>query len=196
MIGINLLREGLDIPEVSLVAVTDADKEGFLRSERSLIQTIGRAARNARGKVILYADRMTDSMKKAMSETNRRRQLQDEFNRAHGITPRSVEKKVSQGLYSLYGFDPIDISAKGKRSRAPDVNLVRSRIEKYQGDPKALPKEIENLRKKMQKASKSLVFEEAAKLRDEIKRLEVMELGLLGGGDVESSFVKALETED
>lgn len=196
LIGINLLREGLDIPEVSLVAVTDADKEGFLRSERSLIQTIGRAARNARGKVILYADRMTDSMKKAMSETNRRRQLQDEFNRAHGITPRSVEKKVSQGLYSLYGFDPIDISAKGKRSRAPDVNLVRSRIEKYQGDPKALRKEIENLRKKMQKASKSLEFEEAAKLRDEIKRLEVMELGLLGGGDVESSFVKALETED
>lgn len=175
LVGINLLREGLDIPEVSLVAITDADKEGFLRSERSLIQTIGRAARNANGQVILYADKITQSMRKALDETSRRRQIQTDFNKAHGITPRSVEKKVSQGLLDLYGMSPQLKDEKG------GAKALRSPLKEYESDPKKLTKEILTLRKKMKKASDGLDFEEAARIRDEIKRLEVLQLTVLEG---------------
>tara|TARA_B100000609_G_scaffold88186_1_gene70421 strand:- start:15441 stop:17528 length:2088 start_codon:yes stop_codon:yes gene_type:complete len=175
LIGINLLREGLDIPEVSLVAITDADKEGFLRSERSLIQTIGRAARNEHGRVILYADKITDSMKKAMGETERRRKIQAEFNEAHGITPRSVQKEVSRGILDLYGMSP---QMKGDDG---DVQVLRSPLKEYEANPKKITKEILTLRKKMKKASDALEFEEAARIRDEIKRLEVLELSVLEG---------------
>jgi excinuclease ABC subunit B len=173
LIGINLLREGLDLPEVSLVAITDADKEGFLRSERSLVQTIGRAARNVAGKVILYGDTMTESMKRAISETDRRRAIQREYNEKHGIEPKSIVKKINDSLAIIYGYDAL--------IQEP-VDGVRSRIEKFKTDPSGLHKEIEKLRKKMKKAAQNLEFEEAAKIRDEIKRLEVLEMGLLAEG--------------
>lgn len=184
LIGINLLREGLDIPEVSLVAITDADKEGFLRSERSLIQTIGRAARNASGRVILYADRMTDSMKKAMTETDRRRNLQNQHNIEHGITPATIRKKISEGLGEMFdgnlkappGFKP----GKGEKQFA-----------QFSDKPEGLQKEIEKLRKKMRKAADDLNFEEAASLRDEVKRLQLMELNLKSGSvEKESSDIQ------
>jgi len=175
LIGINLLREGLDIPEVSLVAITDADKEGFLRSERSLVQTIGRAARNSEGRVILYADRVTDSMKRAMDETSRRRQLQRQFNDEHGITPKSVDKKIARGILDLYGMSPTMKDEKGK------ATVLRSPLKEYEANPKKLTKEIVALRKKMKKASDQLEFEEAARIRDEIKRLEVLQLSVLEG---------------
>lgn len=189
LIGINLLREGLDIPEVSLVAITDADKEGFLRSERSLIQTIGRAARNMNGRVILYADRITGSMQKAMGETERRRERQKLFNEEHGITPRTVQKKVSEGLSDLYGFSVQVRDAKGKKS------VLRANAAEYKGDSKKISKEIALLRKKMKKASDRLEFEEAARIRDEIKRLEVMELSVLSGS-VDDEFQKAVQGKD
>lgn len=173
LVGINLLREGLDIPEVSLVAITDADKEGFLRSERSLIQTIGRAARNAEGRVILYADHITESMEKAMSETERRRTIQMAHNLEHGITPQTVKKKIREGLLDLYDGTPhlhVDL-----RARAASEKKV------YAADPKGLRAQIEKLKGKMKAHSKNLEFEEAAKIRDEIKRLEIQELGLLEG---------------
>ncbi len=176
LIGINLLREGLDIPEVSLVAITDADKEGFLRSERSLIQTIGRAARNAEGRVILYADRITESMKKSMDETARRRKIQDQFNKENGITPKSVEKKISRGILDLYGMAP-QMKAEGGGA----ATVLRSPLKEYETNPKKLTKEIVSLRKKMKKASDNLEFEEAARIRDEIKRLEVLQLTVLEG---------------
>lgn len=175
LIGINLLREGLDLPEVSLVAITDADKEGFLRSERSLIQTIGRAARNSEGRVILYADRITDSMKKSMEETTRRRTIQAKFNEENGITPKSVEKKISRGILDLYGMTP---QLKGDKG---DMKAMRSPLKEYETNPKKLTKEIVALRKKMKKASDALEFEEAARIRDEIKRLEVLQLTVLEG---------------
>lgn len=176
LIGINLLREGLDIPEVSLVAITDADKEGFLRSERSLIQTIGRAARNAKGRVILYADKVTESMRKSMDETSRRRTIQMEYNEKHGITPKTIEKKISRGILDLYGMSPqMEVSGGDKQA-------LRSPLKEYENNPKKLTKEIVSLRKKMKKASDNLEFEEAARIRDEIKRLEVLELTVLDGG--------------
>lgn len=190
LIGINLLREGLDIPEVSLVAITDADKEGFLRSERSLIQTIGRAARNQRGKVILYGDQITESMKKAIAETERRRKLQSEFNKEHNITPKSVEKKIAAGLLALYGMDSIAMAEQSTKSKA----TVKSPSEKYQKDPKGLDKEILKLRKQMKKAADKLEFEEAAKIRDEVKRLEVMQLSLFDNDVVDEAFTKVLES--
>lgn len=210
LIGINLLREGLDIPEVSLVAITDADKEGFLRSERSLIQTIGRAARNLHGKVILYADHMTDSMKKAITETNRRREIQAEHNRIHNITPKSVEKKISDSLSAIYGFDFSSgdgdgSSGRGGRNSGARVALpkatavaaaAKEKFEKYQANPKALKKDIESLRKKMKKASQNLEFEDAAKFRDEIKRLEVLELGLSTSDTVTDALDEALNKLD
>ena len=152
LVGINLLREGLDIPEVSLVAILDADKDGFLRSETSLIQTIGRAARNEHGMVVLYADSITPSMKRAMDETERRRALQDAFNKAHGIIPRSVHKKVQ---------DVIEIT-----SNVPSNSKkkLRSKGEKQQ--------EIARLTRQMKEAAKMLEFEIAAQLRDQIKALE------------------------
>ncbi|MCE3010262.1 MAG: excinuclease ABC subunit UvrB [Proteobacteria bacterium] len=171
LVGINLLREGLDIPEVSLVAITDADKEGFLRSERSLIQTIGRAARNLHGFVILYADTITQSMKKAMEETERRRKIQSEYNEKHGITPASVKKKIREGLGDLFDGNPSAQIGKEKKG-------IQSLYERFNDKPEALRKEIESLRKKMKKASDDLDFEEAAKLRDEVKRLQILELNI------------------
>ena len=173
LVGINLLREGLDIPEVSLVAITDADKEGFLRSERSLIQTIGRAARNAQGFVVLYADRMTDSIKKAMKETSRRRQVQDEFNQKNGITPKTIEKTVKDGLIEIYQ-QQFEGELEGQLK-------VASQRAEYLAKPEKIPKQVIKLRKKMQKLAEGLEFEEAARVRDEIKRLELMELASLDG---------------
>ena len=152
LVGINLLREGLDIPEVSLVAILDADKEGFLRSERSLIQTIGRAARNSEGMVIMYADVVTDSMEKAITETERRRAIQEKYNREHNITPRTITKKVG---------DIIEISTHAKDETAPKKKLSRAEREKL----------IEQLTKEMKAAAKLLEFEHAAYLRDRIKEL-------------------------
>lgn len=163
LIGINLLREGLDIPEVSLVAILDADKEGYLRSERSLIQTIGRAARNANGLVILYADQITQSMRRAIDETNRRRAVQAEYNRQHGIVPRTVEKAIAEPWVEIAEADYIDIDAVAE----PPGEW------RTWGD---LAAHIEKLRQQMRDAAKQLDFERAALLRDEIRRLEQQEL--------------------
>jgi excinuclease ABC subunit B len=164
LVGINLLREGLDIPEVSLVAILDADKEGFLRSERSLIQTIGRAARNVNGSVTLYADSVTDSMKRAMDETNRRRLLQAGYNRKHGITPQTVVRSLGTPLVEVYEADYLT------------VPLAAEQGESY--DSKEDPRLLERLRKEMKQAAASLEFEKAAELRDRIRRIEERELGL------------------
>lgn len=169
LVGINLLREGLDIPEVSLVAITDADKEGFLRSQRSLIQTIGRAARNAEGRVILYADTVTESMQKAMDETKRRRAKQEGYNKAHGITPETIRKRVRDGLGEIYEADYSKITTE-------PLDYLRSIKENYENAPGALQKQVKKLKAKMKKAAEQLEFEEAAKLRDEIKRLELSDL--------------------
>lgn len=179
LVGINLLREGLDIPEVSLVAITDSDKEGFLRSERSLIQTIGRAARNVEGRVILYADTMTESMKKAMSETNRRRGIQELYNKEHGITPATIKKRIRDSVSDIY--DSALPAAPMPGLTKAEMKLVMSPKSNYFKDPKSINKEIGRLRKTMKKASDSLEFEEAAKLRDDIKRLELVQLSLLDG---------------
>ncbi|MGR3370419.1 excinuclease ABC subunit UvrB [Sagittula sp.] len=164
LVGINLLREGLDIPECGLVAILDADKEGFLRSETSLIQTIGRAARNADGRVIMYADRMTGSMERAIGETNRRREKQMAYNEEHGITPETVKKNVDDILAGLYQGDT-------------DQSRVTAKIDpKRQGSNIAAV--LEGLRTDMRKAAENLEFEEAARLRDEVKRLEAVELAV------------------
>ncbi len=165
LVGINLLREGLDLPEVSLVAILDADKEGFLRSARSLIQTIGRAARNLNGRVILYADTVTESMKRAIEETNRRRRLQSEFNKQHGITPRTIVKAIGTSLVEVYEADYLTVPVAAEQA-AEYVNLDE------------IPQRIQSLRKQMKKASQELDFERAAKLRDEISQLQERELGL------------------
>ncbi len=158
LVGINLLREGLDLPEVTLVAILDADKEGFLRGERSLIQTIGRAARNVEGKVIMYADTMTDSMKKAISETNRRRLIQRQHNEAHGITPRTIVKPVR------------DVIEATKAASIPDQYLADFDLDKIK--PREVPNLVERLKKEMKEAAKQLEFERAAELRDLIMELE------------------------
>ncbi len=163
LIGINLLREGLDIPECSLVAILDADKEGFLRSRTSLIQTIGRAARNVEGTVLLYADNMTKSMEFAISETNRRRKIQTEFNAANGITPESIKKNIQDPLYKMENMDYYEVKVAEKKS-------------KYSVDPKTLPKEIEKIEKLMKKAAKDLEFEKAAQMRDTLLELKKMQL--------------------
>lgn len=161
LIGINLLREGLDIPEVSLVAILDADKEGFLRSERSLIQTIGRAARNLNGKAILYADRITNSMKKAIDETERRRAKQTAFNLANGITPRSVVKRIKDIIDGVYNEEA---------ATAARLEMKRQKIlNEY--DEKSLAKELKRLEKEMIDAAKNLEFEKAAQLRDQLRML-------------------------
>ncbi|MBM1220210.1 excinuclease ABC subunit UvrB [Ponticoccus sp. SC2-23] len=162
LIGINLLREGLDIPECGLVAILDADKEGFLRSETSLIQTIGRAARNADGRVIMYADRITGSMERAMGETDRRRAKQIAYNKEHGITPATVRKNVEDILAGLYKGDV-------------DMNRVTAKVDKPMAGAN-LQAVLEGLRTDMRKAAENLEFEEAARLRDEIKRLETVDL--------------------
>ncbi|MFN8845600.1 MAG: excinuclease ABC subunit UvrB [Bdellovibrionales bacterium] len=177
LIGINLLREGLDIPEVSLVGITDADKEGFLRSERSLIQTIGRAARNAQGRVILYADVQTESIKKALSETERRRQIQQDYNKKHGITPATIIKRIREGMGDL--FD----GSLGAHLSVHKKDETLEKIKKLKGQPEKIEAEIEKLRTKMRKLSQSLEFEEAAKVRDEIKRLQILQLQLLEGAE-------------
>ena len=162
LIGINLLREGLDIPECGLVAILDADKEGFLRSETSLIQTIGRAARNADGRVIMYADRITGSMERALRETERRRAKQIAYNEEHGITPATVRKNVDDILAGLYKGDV-------------DMNRVTAKIDKPMHGAN-LEAHLDGLRTEMRKAAENLEFEEAARLRDEIKRLETVDL--------------------
>ncbi|MDM4769488.1 excinuclease ABC subunit UvrB [Solimonas sp. SE-A11] len=159
LVGINLLREGLDLPEVSLVAILDADKEGFLRSERSLIQTIGRAARNLNGKAILYADRMTHSMERAIGETNRRREKQVAYNQAHGITPKGVQKRIADVM--RYGYEDLVPTLKAAEARA-----------KYEViPPEQLAKRISKLEKEMKQHAMNLEFEAAAKIRDQIRKL-------------------------
>jgi excinuclease ABC subunit B len=167
LVGINLLREGLDIPEVSLVAILDADKEGFLRSERSLIQTIGRAARNVKGKAILYADRITDSMKRAMGETERRRTKQIAFNKANGIEPRGVQKRIKDIIDGVY-------DVKEKRSEM-QVEQERARYEDM--SEKDLAGEIKRLEKQMNSEAKNLEFEKAAATRDRLTKVKEMAFG-------------------
>ncbi|MCY3621443.1 MAG: excinuclease ABC subunit UvrB [Gammaproteobacteria bacterium] len=169
LVGINLLREGLDMPEVSLVAILDADKEGFLRAERSLIQTIGRAARNLNGRAILYADEMTGSMKKAIDETNRRRDKQIAFNREHGITPKTVEKAVAD---VMEGARTAPGAARGRGRRDAKDRAGPQRAPRVvDTDPKALGKVIDELESKMYEHAKNLEFEEAAAVRDELRDL-------------------------
>jgi excinuclease ABC subunit B len=163
LVGINLLREGLDLPEVSLVAILDADKEGFLRSERSLIQTCGRAARNIRGTVLLYADQVTASMQRAIDESGRRRQIQLEYNAAHNITPASIKKGIENILGSVYEADYVTVPSIAEE----EVPYLT---------PKRIREMIQDLEKKMKQAAKKLEFEEAAVLRDEIRALEQKEL--------------------
>ncbi|MCX5911102.1 MAG: excinuclease ABC subunit UvrB [Deltaproteobacteria bacterium] len=163
LVGINLLREGLDLPEVSLVAILDADKEGFLRSETSLIQTFGRTARNVSGRVILYADTRTDSMKKAIAETNRRRKIQDAYNREHGITPETVRKAIPDILESIYEADYVTVPMAAEKGE-DYVSLLE------------IPKLISRLKKEMRGAASKLDFEKAAEIRDRIKALEEREM--------------------
>ena len=169
LVGINLLREGLDLPEVALVAILDADKEGFLRSERSLIQTTGRAARNINGQVIMYADRITNSMKKAIDETDRRREKQVAYNKKHNITPKGVSKKIQDVMEGAYS------GGRGKNY----FEKVADEIAEYgQLSPAQLAKKIKRMEQQMYKHAKNMEFEEAAKLRDEIRQLENIELGI------------------
>jgi len=166
LVGINLLREGLDLPEVSLVAILDADKEGYLRSERSLVQTIGRAARNVNGTVIMYADAVTDSMRRAIDETNRRRLVQQEYNRVHGITPQTVQKAIADPLAAICEADYLTIP-----------------VGDGEGDEDALPPaliagRVADLRREMREAAKQLEFERAAQIRDQIRSLEMRALGV------------------
>lgn len=165
LVGINLLREGLDIPECGLVAILDADKEGFLRSKTSLIQTIGRAARNIDGHVILYADKMTNSMKEALGETNRRREKQQAYNTANGITPASIKKNIVDILHSVYEADHMTVDVDD-----PEGHRTGKALHNY----------IADVEKRMRQAAANLEFEEAARLRDELKRLEAKELGIEG----------------
>jgi excinuclease ABC subunit B len=164
LVGINLLREGLDIPECGLVAILDADKEGFLRSETSLIQTIGRAARNVDGRVIMYADRITGSMERAMRETDRRREKQMAYNIAHDITPATVKKNVEDVLAGLWQGD----TDQARVTARVDKPLVGANLAAH----------LDGLRTRMRKAAENLEFEEAARLRDEVRRLEAVELAI------------------
>ena len=166
LVGINLLREGLDLPEVALVAILDADKEGFLRSDNSLIQTIGRAARNLHARAIMYADRVTGSMQRAIDETNRRRRKQLEYNVRNGITPRGIQKAVTDIMEGARAVAPAPAQKRGGKSRTPaDLR------------PEALVKEIKKLETEMYRRARNLEFEDAARLRDEIEQLKQLELG-------------------
>ena len=179
LVGINLLREGLDIPEVSLVAILDADKEGFLRSERSLIQTIGRAARNVNGKAILYADRITDSMRRAMDETLRRRELQTAFNAEHGITPRGIVKKVRDLIDGVYS----------EKANAAELQLEAQAVRRAQVEDmseKDIAKEIKRLEKLMVEHAKNLEFEKAAAVRDQLHILKEQAFGAAGDDTLSS----------
>ncbi|HAR80057.1 MAG TPA: excinuclease ABC subunit B, partial [Succinivibrionaceae bacterium] len=184
LVGINLLREGLDMPEVSLVAILDADKEGFLRSTRSLIQTAGRAARNLHGKVIFYADRITDSMRETMDETSRRREKQEQYNKEHHITPRQIEKKIT---------DIMEVAIKDTESfKVPEEKrpqpISRAKWEQQRSTKKLsahdMAVRIDKLQEQMIKAARVLKFEEAAALRDEIQELQ-QELLMMPGRDPE-----------
>ncbi|MEM7009369.1 MAG: helicase-related protein, partial [Thermodesulfobacteriota bacterium] len=170
LVGINLLREGLDIPEVSLVAILDADKEGYLRSETSLIQIFGRAARNVDGKVILYADRITGSMQKAISETDRRRKIQKAYNKEHGITPVSIKKSVTDILSTIYESDYYTVPLEEEEK---DIDIA----------PDKIAQTINTLNKEMKEAAKNLEYETAAKKRDRIKKLRELEVQYLGNED-------------
>ena len=165
LVGINLLREGLDMPEVSLVAIFDADKEGFLRSERSLIQTIGRAARHVNGKAILYADSITPSMQKAIEETERRRAKQIAFNKEHGITPTSARRQITDKIDTGEAETANDNQTIAVTNAFPDVDIAILR------SPDLLAKEIARLEKEMKALSRDLKFEEAAKVRDKVVSL-------------------------
>jgi excinuclease ABC subunit B len=167
LVGINLLREGLDLPEVSLVAILDADKEGFLRSSGSLIQTVGRAARNVNGRAIMYADRMTDSMKTAIGETDRRRTIQEAYNQEHGITPASIVKSIDEVMTSVYERDYVTVG-----TTADDGGLFKTQAD--------LDAHVSTLQQQMKAAAANLEFEKAATLRDRIRQLKSRELGLVG----------------
>jgi len=170
LVGINLLREGLDLPEVSLVAILDADKEGFLRSERSLIQTIGRAARNLEGTAILYADRVTDSMRRAIDETERRRGRQIAFNAANGIIPRGVTKQIRDLIDGVYDPDSANIERKAAEEQA-----------RYEAmGERDVSREIRRLEKLMLEHARNLEFESAAKVRDQLGRLKQQAFGASG----------------
>jgi excinuclease ABC subunit B len=174
LVGINLLREGLDLPEVSLVAILDADKEGFLRSERSLIQTIGRAARNLNGVAILYGDRMTDSMRRAIDETERRRAKQIAFNAANGITPTGIVKSIKEMIDGVYSPDA-----------AREQMVVEQEQAKYEAmSEKQISREIKRLEKQMQDHAKNLEFEKAAQVRDQLRVLKEQLFGAAGGDNV------------
>jgi excinuclease ABC subunit B len=178
LVGINLLREGLDIPEVSLVAILDADKEGFLRSERSLIQTMGRAARHINGTAILYADKITNSMQRAIDETDRRRNIQIQFNKENNITPRSVNKRIKDLIDGVYNIESAQQNLKDEKIQARYDSMSE----------KQLSKEIKLQEKKMLKAAKNMEFEEAAQHRDELKKLKnLLFIGFTGTGLKESS---------
>jgi excinuclease ABC subunit B len=177
LVGINLLREGLDIPEVSLVAILDADKEGFLRSERSLIQTIGRAARNLNGRAILYADRITESMKKAIGETERRRIKQVAHNEVMGITPKSIVKKVKDLIDGVYS------EKSGKEAeRLEQAAVQRAKVEDM--SEKDIARAIKQLEKQMMEHARNLEFEKAAQVRDQLTVLKEQAFGAAGGDHI------------
>jgi excinuclease ABC subunit B len=167
LVGINLLREGLDIPEVSLVAILDADKEGFLRAERSLIQTIGRAARNAEGRVIMYADTVTRSMSAAISETNRRRAIQQAYNEANGIIPKTIVKGVRDVIDISAGENDTGKRGRGKGKKGTDVSDKTGKL-----SAKEREELIERMTREMKAAARALEFEKAAWIRDEIARIK------------------------
>jgi excinuclease ABC subunit B len=172
LVGVNLLREGLDLPEVSLVAILDADKEGFLRNQRSLIQTIGRAARNENGRVIMYADTVTDSMQQAIDETNRRRKTQIDYNKKHGITPTTIVRSKE----SILGQTKVADSKKSTKNyyvESEEASLAADPVVAYLSK-EDLQKMADRIRKAMEKAAKELEFMEAAKLRDEYMALQKM----------------------
>jgi excinuclease ABC subunit B len=180
LVGINLLREGLDIPEVSLVAILDADKEGFLRAERSLIQTIGRAARNVNGRAILYADKITESMRKAIDETERRRNKQIAHNLAMGITPRTITKKIKELIDGVYS-EKSDKGAAKDALRAAEVEMLSE---------KDLGKRIKQLEKQMLEHARNLEFEKAARIRDQLALLREQAFGAPGSDNVAVLLVK------
>jgi excinuclease ABC subunit B len=164
LVGINLLREGLDMPEVSLVAILDADREGFLRSESSLIQTVGRAARNLRGKAIMYADKITGSMERAIAETDRRRAKQEEYNKLHNITPRSIQKSVTDVMEGAHDESP------GRRSRK--AMAAEDRAQYSALSPSQAAREINQLEEQMYKHAENLEFEDAGAVRDKIAMIK------------------------
>jgi excinuclease ABC subunit B len=167
LVGVNLLREGLDLPEVTLVAIMEADKEGFLRAERSLVQTIGRAARNVGGKVILYGDRVTDSMARALAETNRRREIQLAYNKEHNIIPKTIVKETTNAL--LDQLRGREVLPKGSSDRILQPADIEAQLEAMKAD---LPKVIKKLEQEMKQAAKMLDFERAAELRDQLVLLQ------------------------